>query len=161
MSKEGLNKVKEMAKDIDFCMFVTQEEDDTLRSRPMSTTQVDDNGTMWFFTDEYSGKVDEFQDNRSVNLAYSKISGQDYLSVSGKASLVTNQDKIRQLWSPMLKVWFPDGLETEGLALIKVTPTKAEYWDSSSSKIVQLFQAGRALLTGQTMEAGEHAKVTL
>ena len=35
----------------------------------------------------------------------------------------------------MLKVWFPEGLDTAGIALLKVEAETAEYWDPSSSMV--------------------------
>jgi hypothetical protein len=47
-----------------------------------------------------------------------------------------------------LKVWFPDGIDTKGLSLIKVCVDSAEYWESPSSKVRQLIGAARAAATG-------------
>ncbi len=44
-----------------------------------------------------------------------------------------------------LEAWFPDGLETEGLALIKVHADSAEYWDAATSKVRQLVGMARAI----------------
>jgi len=53
-----------------------------------------------------------------------------------------------RLWAAPLKVWFPDGLDTRGLSLIKVHVDSAEYWESSSSKVRQLIGAALAAATG-------------
>jgi len=49
--------------------------------------------------------------------------------------------------SAPLKTWFSDGLDTPGLALIKVHVETAEYWESPSSKVVQMIGAARAAAT--------------
>ncbi|MFI7546199.1 pyridoxamine 5'-phosphate oxidase family protein [Actinoplanes sp. NPDC049599] len=36
--------------------------------------------------------------------------------------------KVEELWNPMLKAWFPEGLETPDLRLIKVHAETAECW---------------------------------
>jgi general stress protein 26 len=64
------------------------------------------------------------------------------------ARLVHDRAKAEELWSAPLKVWFPDGLETPGLALLKVQAVSAEYWDSPSSMVVKLLGAARAAITG-------------
>jgi hypothetical protein len=47
----------------------------------------------------------------------------------------------------MLKACFPDGLDTAGLSLIRVTAESAEYWDAPHGKVVTLIQyAASALL---------------
>jgi hypothetical protein len=62
---------------------------------------------------------------------------------------------------PLLKAWFPDGLDDPALALLRVDIEKAEYWDSPSSTVVHLVGFVKALATGKTYEPGEHEKVTL
>ncbi|MFK7936673.1 MAG: pyridoxamine 5'-phosphate oxidase family protein, partial [Saprospiraceae bacterium] len=62
------------------------------------------------------------------------------------------------------KAWFPEGIDSPRLALVEVKAISAVYWDSSSSKIVQLFNMGRAILTGQRhskVSSSEHATVEL
>jgi general stress protein 26 len=58
-------------------------------------------------------------------------------------------------------VWFPEGLDDPELALIKVSPVNAEYWDSSSNKMVVLFSMVKAALTGTRYKEGEHGKLKL
>ena len=49
------------------------------------------------------------------------------------------------LWSKPLETWFPDGLDTPGLALLKVHGDTAEYWDAATSRVKQLVGMGRAI----------------
>lgn len=160
-NQKYLDKIKALVDDIKVAMLVTAEENGQLRSRPMYTSQYDDDGTIWFFTDEYSGKVEELESEHTVNLAYSHPGKENFLSISGKAYLVTDRRKIEELWNPILKAWFPDGLESENLALLKIVPQKAEFWDTPGNKLVELFNLGKALLTGTKDTSGKHAKVNL
>ena len=59
-----------------------------------------------------------------------------------------DRDKAEQLWSAPLKAWFPDELDTPGLALIKVHAESAEYWEGPSSKVARLLGAARAAVSG-------------
>jgi general stress protein 26 len=61
------------------------------------------------------------------------------------AEVVHDRAKAEELWSKPLETWFPDGLETSGLALIKVDASSAEYWDAATSKVKQLLGMGRAI----------------
>jgi len=54
-----------------------------------------------------------------------------------------NRDKVRELWRGALKEWFPEGKKDPGLALLKVTIDKAEYWDASENRMVDLAPATR------------------
>lgn len=154
-----MNKVQELINEIKVAMLVTQDEAEGLRSRPMHTVQVDEDGTIWFFTSEYSGKVEEINSDHPVNLAYAAPERQSYVSVTGFAYLVEDQQRINDLWNPIFRAWFPEGPQDESVSLIKVVPTVAEYWEGTSSKIKQLYYAGKAILTGEKYVEGEHGKV--
>jgi len=157
---KGLKKVMEMIDDNRTCMLVTVDEHSELRSRPMGTAGTKDD-CIYFFTDRYSGKLNEIREDSSVNLAYSNPDSNDYLSVSGTAQILENSKLVDEMWSPFMKAWFPKGKESERLRLLKVTPKRAEYWDASSSKIVELFKMGKAIATGTKYNSGEHEKVAV
>jgi general stress protein 26 len=159
MEKVKVEKLQELINDIKTGMMVTANEEDDLRSRPMSTQKVDDKGNIWFFTSGESGKIAEIFEHRAINLAYSKPSDNTYLSVSGVAALVTEEDKIKELYTPTLKAWFPEGIDDPSLVLIKVVPYEAEYWDDTSSKLVNLFKIAKAIAKGEIYDGGSHAKM--
>lgn len=158
---EGITKLGEMIEDIDFAMLTTIDEDGTLRSRPMSTQQVEFDGDLWFFTRASAPKVDEVEHDHRVNLSYSKPEDQRYVSISGTARLVRDRTKIEELWSPALKAWFPKGLEDPDIALLKVSVERAEYWDSSSSTMAHIVGFIKAVTTGQEYKPGENEKINL
>lgn len=162
VDKAKNEKLKELIQKIEVAMLTT-EDGKHLRSRPMSTSKLDAEGNLWFFTNEFSSKVDEIEADRQVNLAYAAKDTNTYVSISGKASIVHDKDKVDELWSPILKAWFPEGKDDPTIALLKVVPEQAEYWDGSDSKMVQLFKIGKAAITGGGYEAGEdeHGKVNL
>jgi general stress protein 26 len=142
-------------------MLTTVDEEGRLRSRPMATQELEFDGELWFFTKESSAKVDEVQAERQVNLAYADPGKSLWVSVSGTADLVRDRAKIDQLWSPMLKAWFPDGKDDPDVALLRVRVSAAEYWDAPNSKMVQLAGIAKAALTGREYRTGEHEKLDL
>jgi general stress protein 26 len=154
-------KLSELIKDIDFCMLTTVSPDGSLRSRPLSTQDAEFDGTLWFFIKDDSGKVDEIQKDSRVNCSYAHPGKQHYVSVSGRASLVKDKRKMKEYWKPVLKAWFPDGLDDPHLALLKVDADKAEYWDSPSSTVMHLVGFVKALATGKEYEPGDNVKVKL
>lgn len=158
---DDIQKVGEMIKDIDFAMLTTKEPDGTLRSRPMSTQEVEFDGDLWFFTNIDAEKVEEIKQEQQVNVSYADKSNQRYVSVSGQARVLRDQQKIDELWSPVLKVWFPNGKDDPNVGLLKVSVTQAEYWDSSSNRMVRLAQFAKALVTGDHEEMGENRKLNL
>jgi general stress protein 26 len=156
---ENIKKLGDLIKDIRFAMLTTAEEDGTLRSRPMATQQVDSDGYLWFFTYGGAHKVDEIKHDQHVNVSYAEPKDQKYVSVSGTAQLVRDRQKIEELWNPLYKAWFPQGLDEPDLALLKVSVDKAEYWDSPSSRVVRLVGFVKAVVTGKRIEGGENEKI--
>ncbi|HEX6901633.1 MAG TPA: pyridoxamine 5'-phosphate oxidase family protein [Thermoanaerobaculia bacterium] len=160
--KNDIEKIRDLIKGISFAMLTTVDEDGSLRSRPMQTQDTEFDGELWFFTGASSHKVDEVQRDRRVNLSYADPDDNRYVSLSGTAALVRDRAKMKELWKPVLKAWFPGGLEDPELALLRVKVEKAEYWDSPSSKMVQLAGFLKAIATGKRLEyAGENEKLEL
>jgi general stress protein 26 len=145
-----LQKIRELIKDIDFCMLTTTDESGDLHSRPMSANgEVDDNGDIWFFTNASSHKVTEIEQLPKVNVSFADPDDQRYVSVSGTAQLVRDRAKIDELWKPEFKMWFPEGKEDPEIALLRVSLEKAEYWDSPSSTIGYVLSFASSLVTGK------------
>ena len=82
--------------------------------------------------------------------------------MSGTASIVDDRAKIAELWTPMAKAWFPQGVDDPNLALLKLDVVRGEYWDSSSTKMVQLYILTKVVLSGTPpTDLGEHRKVEM
>ena len=158
--QKSIEQLKEMLEGIDFAMLTTLA-GGKLRSRPMSTQEMDENGDLWFFTSDQTHKIDEIQADPRVNVAYSNPDDNTYVSVFGRAEMSKDKAKMEELWSPILKAWFPEGLDDPHLALLKINIEEVEYWDSPNSKLVQLAGFVKAMVTGQQAEGGEYGKIKL
>jgi general stress protein 26 len=160
--EQSIKKINELIKDMQVGMMTTADEDGTLRSRPMYTQEMDDNGDLWFFTSDNSAKVEEIQKDHNVNISYADRDKENYVSISGVARLVKDKKRIKDKWSPFLKTWFPDGPDDPHVALLRVTVEKAEYWDSPSGKLVTLVGFIKSVITRQPADdMGENEKVQL
>jgi general stress protein 26 len=158
--QESIEKLKGMLEDIDFAMLATIA-GGKFRSRPMSTQEMDENGDLWFFTSDDTHKVEEIEADDRVLVAYSKPEDNTFVSVFGRAQIVKDRDKIEELWSPIYKAWFPEGLDDPKICLLKISVEEAEYWDSPNSKLVQLAGFVKALVTGQEADGGDYGKINL
>lgn len=157
---QNIKKIGELIAGIDIAMLTTAGEDGRLFSRPMATQKVDFDGDLYFFTYDNSPKSVEIQHDAQVNVAYSHPSKNDYVSVSGHAQIVHDQAKMKELWNPIYNAWFPQGLETPHIALLKVTAESAEYWDSPSGLVASVIALAQNALGGEK-KIGDHAKVEL
>ena len=158
--QESIEKVNDLIKDVQIAMLTTID-GGTLRSRPMQTQEAEFDGDLWFFTSTDTHKTDEIEKDNRVNVAYASPADNTYVSVSGTASLVNDKEKIEELWNPILKAWFPKGLDDPTLILLKVSVEQAEYWDSASSTVVQVVGFVKALVTGERADGGDHGRVNL
>ena len=152
-------KLWSMMKDTHFAMLTT-DDGGRLRARPMAASQKGFDGTVWFFTKASSHKVEEVGADRSVGVTYADPSKQNYVSLSGKASLVTDKATLKEHWSEPLRTWFPKGAEDPELALLKVAVEAAEYWDAPNSTMVHAYGYVKSVLTGTPPHPGENEKVS-
>jgi len=159
-NNKQLEKVRELVEDIRMAMMTTVDDQGNLVSRPMAALQMDEDGTIWFFTKRTSPKVDQIDNNEHrVNLSFADVSDAEYVSISGTADELDDRAKIDELWNPQAKAWFPEGKEDPDLILLKVHTQMAEYWNSSDSTMVRLFQQATAVITGNPPKMGENEKV--
>jgi len=155
-------KLWDMIKKYRFAMLTTQETAGILRSRPMTTIERDFDGSLWFFAKTESATVTALAAHPEVCLSYSDSGNFDFVSVAGPAVVVKDVLKKKELWKPAVQAWFPEGPESAENVLLKVVPNHAEYWDSKSNKLVQLFSLAKALATGHPPhDVGEHRTVTM
>ncbi|MBW4692408.1 MAG: pyridoxamine 5'-phosphate oxidase family protein [Lyngbya sp. HA4199-MV5] len=159
---ESFQKLQAMVKRIDIAMLTTIDKSGNLHSRPMSCNgEFDDDGTLWFFTSSQSPKVDEIDRQQQVNVSFADPNKQEYVSLSGTAQIVQDQQQLQRRWRPTLQAWFPKGLEDPTIALLKVTIAKAEYWDAPSGFVAHTLGLLKAVATGEPANGGENKKMTL
>jgi general stress protein 26 len=144
-----------------FAMMTTLEAGGVLRSRPMTTIEREYDGNLWFFVKADSTAVSAVAAHSQVCLSYAEPSAKDFVCVAGPTAIVTDVAIKKQLWNRDVQAWLPEGAESSLNVLLKVVPEHAEYWDSNSNKLVQLFTLAKALATGRTPDSGEHRKVPL
>jgi general stress protein 26 len=131
----SVKKLRKMMRDIRFAMLTTAARDGHLRSRPMMTSDVEFDGTLWFIARTHSGLAAEITGNPNVNVSYANPKDDRYISVTGSASLVQDPVKLKELWTGRHKSWFPEGKKDPDLALLRVEVHYVEYWDASSESV--------------------------
>ena len=160
-SREHLWK---MIKGIRFGMFTTRHGNGHLHSRPMTTQNkaIEADESLWFFMSKKSDPVDDLKSEPMVNVAYADPGSDTYVSVSGTAAMIEDAEKKKQLWNKMNEAWFPGGPTDPDVALVQVQIAHANYWDVKESKIVQLFEMAKAVVTGKPPTGmGEHGEVRM
>lgn len=152
-----LTHVAKLIKDIPIAMLTTAQAGEGIASRPMAVLEMDAQGALWFLTDLRSSKVERLQ---AANLCFVDIAHGAYVSLSGRGEMDTDRERIKRLWTPLAKPWFPEGSDSSNLALLKFVPDAADYWDGPSSKMVRAFGMIASVIAGKPVAMGEHGSHT-
>ena len=154
-SPEHKQKIWDMIKDIRIGMLTTMT-GDMLHARPMSLVQDDYDGTIWFYTERNAGKTAEIQDDQHICLTFVDRDKETYVCLSGTARLTQDKNLIDQFWNPFVSAWFPKGRDDPNLAMLEIKIQHGEHWDSTSSRMVQLYEVLKANVTHKHPQMGEH-----
>ena len=159
-NEEAIRKFRKLVSDINVCMFITNnpEKDHT---RPMATIEMDESGSLWFFTDMRSIKVEEVSTEHTVHLVYAHPGKESYLDVWGLATVHTDRELIKSKWSPIVNAWFPEGQDDPNLALLKVQPNDVHYWNAETGKMVAFLKIAAAVVTGKRLAEGAEGKLAV
>ena len=159
--KEAIAKIQNLAKDINIAMFCTDLDQQPFSTRPMAVREVDDEGNLWFISSASSHKNAEIKEDENVQLIFSKPSSTQFLSLYGKARIFRDQEKIKDLWTPIANAWFEEGKNDPDITVLKVSPSEAYYWDTPNGKMITLLKIATAAVTGKTMDTGEQGKMDI
>ena len=148
----------DLMEEVQTCMLVTRD-GQNLRSRPMGAYVRRHENAVYFLTDIRHHKDEEIKASHQVCLAFADISGDKYVSASGRAEIMNDRDKVRELWSTPARAWW-ETVDDPNIRILKVTLSFAEYWDRPEA-IVSYVEMAAAALTGEEPEIGENRKVRL
>lgn len=129
MTTRTLTDLAKKMRDIDITMLSTLTPSGDIAGRPMSNNrQVDYDGDSCYFTWEKADMVAQAEANPKVSLAF-QGSKRFLVAVEGRAELVRDKQAFASHWTPDLDKWFDDGIDTDGLVMIKVHATRIHWWD--------------------------------
>jgi len=111
-----------------------------LRARPLQARPDRDAGIIWFITDVRGAKDDEIGAAHDVGLVFVDESDRVYLSVTGRASVVRDAAKTKEVWTETDDSWLPGGPDDPNVRLLRMQPVTAELWDGPSSAAVVVFE---------------------
>ena len=111
-------------------------------------------GTLWFFADSRSHKVREIEREPRVHLAFQNEQDNRHLHLAGTASLVDDRAKMRELYTPTTKAWFPGGVDDPHLVLIRIDVTNGDFWESPGGIIHVLAVLTKSVVTGVPGKSG-------
>jgi general stress protein 26 len=135
MADLTLREISEKMRDIDFAVLSTRTPGGQIAARPMSNNrQVDYDGDNYFFTLDDTGTVRDIGSDPNVGVSYQAKSGAlgmkpFFITIEGQAEFIRDKGEFENHWTKDLDDWFEDGVDTEGLVLVKVRAERLHYWD--------------------------------
>jgi general stress protein 26 len=157
---EALAKLRELVKQAQTCFFCTAiTAGKPIPTRPMSVQQVDDQGRLWFLSPNDSHQNRELARDPAVQLLFQGSAHSDFLTLYGRGVISTDKAKIKELWQPILKTWFTEGIDDPRITALCVTPTDGYYWDTKHNRAVALAKMVVGAITGKTLDDSIEGKL--
>lgn len=151
-------KLLELMDDMPIAMLTTVAADGSLHSVPMARQEVEPSAELWFITARDTRHVADIQARPHVGLSFS--SRDAWVSVEGRAEILNDNAKLRELWTTFAEAWLPGGPEDPNAVLIRVDVTGGEYWDTPGGKVASVLSLLKTKLTGDTYDA-DHGRTNL
>lgn len=159
MEQEEHTRIADLVTAADVALITTIGGDGRLHSRPLAVVQDDFADRVWFVVERATEKSAEIAAEPRVNVSFA--SGKGYLSLAGRARILTDAALIDRLWNPGLEAWFEGGRDNPDLAILEVTGETAEYWAKTESGVFSLMKAVKGFVTGEQPDIGENRTVDL
>jgi len=160
MEANSRDKVKELVSRSRVGMLGTREEG-FIRFRPMSHVDIDDDGNIWFFISMDSLTAQNIQRNPTVQLIYANEGDSVYLNIEGVAKVSHDKNRMKELFNPFVRAWFPKGLKDPSIALLAVYPEEMEYWSNDESRVLTYLKILLAGATGPQPPIGDHGTLAV
>lgn len=110
-------------------MMTTVDGNGTMHSRPMSNNgEVEYDESSYFFTYKDSGKIRQIENYSGTSLI-SQTDDMLFIEVNGNSKIIDDKTEMQIYWLKELERWFPQGLDTSGIVMIKTEAHKIKYWE--------------------------------
>ena len=157
----AIKKIRELTDKNKTCFFCTQPiADESLGVRPMSVQQLDDDGNFWFLSANDSHKNSEIERDNSVQLHFQGSPHSDFLTIYGRADISADKEKIKELWEPIVKTWFTEGVDDPRITVIKVSPETGYYWDNKHGNMIAGAKILLGSIIGKTLDDSIEGKIS-
>jgi general stress protein 26 len=118
-----------LADEIGVCMFVTWD-GERQRARPETARPRPQDNAIYFLVDKRSAADSQIERFPIVTLTFADNSGQRYLTVSGRATVSDNREKIGELFKGTDRAWF-ESKDDPNICLVTVRPDDADLWGAN------------------------------
>jgi general stress protein 26 len=138
MPEMTLKDLSEKMAKIDFAMLSTRTSEGAVASRPMSNNgEVEFTGDSFFFSDDRTRTIADIEGDAQVGLTFTGSTGllgsrPLFIAIEGEGELIHDKSKFNEHWTKDLDRWFPQGVDSPGLVLIKIHAKRIHYWNGTT-----------------------------
>ena len=164
MGAQAVAKVRELLSGFRSAMLMTKSDTNFgVHMRPMGLQRDAEvfGGALHFFADDRSRKVAEINADPHAALVLQNDEQTRYLHLEGTASIVNDKAKMRELFNPMVKIWFPEGLDDPHITLIRFDAEDGHYWESPGGALSLLGAFAKSAITGVPGKGGVTGSLTM
>ena len=153
--EDALTKIRELLKQFPIAFMVTAQ-DNAIVARPIGVVgdHAAFDGSLWFITDRRSRKVQAIQGGATTALLFQNDREGAYLHLTGRAVVVEDAERLKQLYTPVQRTWFPDGLDDPHMTLLRFDASTGNYWDGHASMLRLAFALAKSVMTGTPGASG-------
>ena len=153
-------KIKDLIDKAPTCFFCTRKGNQKrLVTRPMSVQKLEKGGSLLFLSASDSHKNRQLSSDPFVQLLFQGSDYTDFLELHGTATISTDKQLIKELWNPILKTWFTEGVDDPRITVIRVNPEGGYYWDNKNIQAVSFLKRIAGAVMGKTLDDSMEGKL--
>lgn len=123
-----------------YCFLITLDGSGHPSARLMDPFDPETGMKIWMGTNKNTRKVEQIKNDTRATLAYYNAEGMGYVTLIGKARLVTDPKLKEKWWKEEWKAFYPGGKKSEIYFLIEFSPFRIEVMDISRKVFISLFR---------------------
>lgn len=102
---------------------------------PLGHDPAADGRKLWFLADARALLDWEANRRHIMTLTFQSPDERVFLTVSGKAEVITDHHVTAKMWRPAFKRWFPGGAADPRLLLVQFSPYDAEFYEAADGRV--------------------------
>jgi len=156
----AIAKIQELVKQSPTCFFCTSmTTGKRFQTRPMAVQIVDDSGRLWLLSASDSNLDAELAANPATQLLFQGSSHSDFLTLYGHTTVSRDPQKIKELWSPLMKTWFTEGQTDPRITVLCMEPDLGYYWDTKHNRAIVFAKMVVGAMLGKSLDDSIEGKL--
>lgn len=152
-NEEAIEKIKQLGKDANICIFHTALNNFPHHASPMALQDVCEMGNLYFISSTENHLNKNIEQDPRVVLSFSNSSKWEYMTVFGNAKVSKDKALIHKYYNKFSDAWF-DGEDDPRVTVVIVTPVEGHYWETKNGKIVSALKTVFSAVTGAKTDDG-------